>query len=61
LDTVIVVGDGSVGTAAAVALSSFRKVVLAGPPSIETCVKRFFVSGFGEAEILYGGIDSVGV
>ncbi len=59
MDTVIVAGDGAVGIAAAVALSSSRRVLLAGPPGTRTGMKRFSVEGEGEAELLHTGIDAV--
>lgn len=61
MDRVIVAGDGAVGIAAAVALSSSRRAVLAGPPGTRTGMKRFIVEGQGEAELPHTGIDAVEV
>lgn len=59
MDTLTVVGDGAVGTAAAVALSISHRVILAGPPGVSSHERKLSVSGHGEAAVLYTGIDRI--
>ncbi|MCK5786181.1 MAG: ketopantoate reductase family protein [Candidatus Sabulitectum sp.] len=59
--SVIVVGDGAVGTAVAVALSSDSEVILAGPPETVPCRREFTTKGSfcRSAEIFHTAIDRV--
>ena len=60
MGTITVVGDGAVGTAAAVALSSFFNVTLAGPPGTRAGDVELTVEGYGKARIPYMGLDAAG-
>ncbi len=60
---VVVVGDGSVGIAVAVALScSGEEVILAGSPGTQAEKKTFFTEGFlrRSAVLVHTGLDAVG-
>ncbi len=54
------VGDGAVGTAVAVALSSSFNVALAGPPGTGAGEVELSVEGHGNACVPYTGIDAAG-
>jgi len=60
---IVVVGDGSVGTAVAVALScSGKEVILAGSPGTSAEKKTFVADGFirRSAMLVHTGLDAVG-
>lgn len=61
--SIIVVGDGSVGTAVAVALSSYSDVVLAGPAGTVPGRRKFTTEGMicRSAEVFHTAIDRVQV
>ncbi len=62
MSTLVVVGDGAVGTAVAVALSSlFKEVILAGPPGTVEKRSVFSVKGIHHqsADILHTSIDRI--
>lgn len=56
---IAVVGDGAVGTAVAVALSSVHEILLAGPPGSEEIVATFTVAEQGSARLTRTGLDSL--